>query len=351
MYPSQQHYQYAQQSQQQTSAPHQQPPPSTQQPPQQQQPYQAYVYPPPPGPHALPPSAQGYNSYPPNSYPYQAMPAPGYYYLPAGYPPTYPEQPPYQSSYSSRPPYPPQPSTIPPQYPPYNPQPSQTNGYHHNPPIQPYPSSRLAPGHTNSPPSKRQKLAQPNGSHSHKHSRSNSTKERKTFSDFRVSKIKVGNFTFGRSLFCYVLIWEEEIQWDPNIRDSRLRFYFRSGTLSTPSLGQQTSPQDNIAVQYPDRLSVSLFRGTRRIVIPAIRLTAINFNRSDGYVKIEGDGFATVSSSDFLADYSLRRLRPRKLMMQLRQRVKVSMAHRNLYRRKMIQQVANGLDVKLWRYG
>src|SRR5271169_4701339 len=94
---------------------------------------------------------------------------------------------------------------------------------------------------------------------------------------------------------------------DSNTRDSRLRFYFRSGTPSTlPSPRQQT--QDNIAAQYPDRLSVSLLGGTRRIVIPATRLTSVNFNRGEGYVKIEGDGFATVSSSEVLADYSLRRL-------------------------------------------
>src|SRR5947207_1453629 len=70
---------------------------------------------------------------------------------------------------------------------------------HHNPPIQPYPSSHLAPGRANSPPSKRQRLekAPSNGPHSRKYSRSSSTKERKIFSDFRVSKIKVGNFTSG----------------------------------------------------------------------------------------------------------------------------------------------------------
>jgi hypothetical protein len=47
-------------------------------------------------------------------------------------------------------------------------------------------------------------------------------------------------------------------------------------------------------VQYPDRLSVSLKQGTRRIIIPAPRLSAVYFDRGASYVKIEGDGYATV---------------------------------------------------------
>lgn len=80
---------------------------------------------------------------------------------------------------------------------------------------------------------------------------------------------------------------KEEIQLDANTRDSRLRFYFRSGMTSP-------SPQDDIAAQFPDRLSVSLQKGTRRIVIPAAHLSAVYFNRGEGYVKVEGDGRATV---------------------------------------------------------
>lgn len=88
--------------------------------------------------------------------------------------------------------------------------------------------------------------------------------------------------------------FEEEIQVDPNTRDSRLRFYFRSGATPPSPRQQTTPPQDNIAAQFPDRLSVSLRHGTRRIVIPAAYLSAVNFNRAEGYVKIEGDGRATV---------------------------------------------------------
>lgn len=81
---------------------------------------------------------------------------------------------------------------------------------------------------------------------------------------------------------------------DANIRDSRLRFYFRSS--GTPYAVPTQFSGDNLAAQFPDRLSVSLHKGTKRIVIPAEHLTAVHFNRVDGYVKIEGrDGWAAVN--------------------------------------------------------
>ena len=84
----------------------------------------------------------------------------------------------------------------------------------------------------------------------------------------------------------------EELRLDSNIRDSRLRFYFRSG--GTPYQVSPQIPPDSIAAQFPDRLSVSLHKGTRRIVLPAAHLSAVHFNRAEGYVKIEGDGWAAV---------------------------------------------------------
>jgi hypothetical protein len=94
----------------------------------------------------------------------------------------------------------------------------------------------------------------------------------------------------------------DEVPLDPNVRDSRLRFYFRSGGSILGGGGSAhasprphgTSSQDDVAVQYPDRLSVSLKQGTRRIIIPAPRLSAVYFDRGESYVKIEGDGYATV---------------------------------------------------------
>jgi hypothetical protein len=84
----------------------------------------------------------------------------------------------------------------------------------------------------------------------------------------------------------------EETRLDTDIRDSRLRFYFRSATSNSSPRPSLTT--NNAAVQDPDRLSVSLHKGTRRIVIPASRLHAVYFNGGEGYVKVEGDGYATV---------------------------------------------------------
>ena len=86
------------------------------------------------------------------------------------------------------------------------------------------------------------------------------------------------------------------MQFDGNYADSRLRFDFRSakGSSHPSPRPQQENPQDT---QDADRISVSLFRGTRRIVIPATRLYTIYFNRTEGYFRIEGDGWAAVRSS------------------------------------------------------
>jgi hypothetical protein len=114
-----------------------------------------------------------------------------------------------------------------------------------------------------------------------------------------------GNFTFGTpsplSAGDCGVDFVEEGPLDSNVRDSRLRFYFRSGGSSlgggsahASPRPHATSPQDDVAAQYPDRLSVSLKQGTRRIIIPAPRLSAVYFDRGTSYVKIEGDGYATV---------------------------------------------------------
>ena len=95
----------------------------------------------------------------------------------------------------------------------------------------------------------------------------------------------------------------EEIRSGSDTRDSKLRFYFRSNVSSHSSpRSQQQQPQpqqplsssSDIATQAPDRLSISLFKGTRRIVIPAEHLKSVILNRNEGYVKVEGDGWATV---------------------------------------------------------
>jgi len=87
----------------------------------------------------------------------------------------------------------------------------------------------------------------------------------------------------------------EETKVETDTRDSRLRFYIRS-PLSNPSTSTANLTSANIAAQSPDRLSVSLHKGSRRIVIPADHLSSVQFNRTEGYFKIEGDGWAAVLS-------------------------------------------------------
>lgn len=84
----------------------------------------------------------------------------------------------------------------------------------------------------------------------------------------------------------------DESRLDTDVRDSRLRFYFRSPS-SNPSSRPALTPM-NIAAQCPDRLSVSLHKGTHRIVVPATHLTVVYFDRAAGYLKVEGDGWAAV---------------------------------------------------------
>jgi hypothetical protein len=119
-----------------------------------------------------------------------------------------------------------------------------------------------------------------------------------------------------------------------------------------PPPQQQSGSQDNLAAQFPDRLSVSLLKGTRRIVLPANHLTAVHIYRREGYVKVEGDGWAAVYSlGHFKFNRSLRRSDLRRLMTLPPQQVKVATQDPNLVHRTMIQRVVNGLNVKLWKYG
>ena len=84
----------------------------------------------------------------------------------------------------------------------------------------------------------------------------------------------------------------DESRLDTDVRDSILRFYF-SGPSSHPSPRPALTPMDIVA-QCRDRLSVSLYKGTRRIVIPATHLLTVYFDRAAGYLKVEGDGWAAV---------------------------------------------------------
>ncbi|OLL26697.1 hypothetical protein NEOLI_000328 [Neolecta irregularis DAH-3] len=93
---------------------------------------------------------------------------------------------------------------------------------------------------------------------------------KKTFSDFRIKAISIGTFH------------SDEYQPNKDDRDSRLRIYFRSHADSRP-----TAPGLD-----PDRISISLFRGRARIIIPSDRISRIAFHRDRGHVVIDCDGWA-----------------------------------------------------------
>jgi hypothetical protein len=145
---------------------------------------------------------------------------------------------------------------------------------------------------------------------------------------------------------------KDEIPLGPGDRDSKLRFYFRTGANLQPPPQQQLGSQDDLAAQFPDRLSVSLFKGTRRIVLAANHLSAVGINRREGYIKVEGDGRAAVYSFRYFRfNRSLKKFNlMRSMILPLRQ-VKMVMQGLNLASRTMIQQMVNGLNVKSWKYG
>lgn len=103
------------------------------------------------------------------------------------------------------------------------------------------------------------------------------TPTRKTFSDFRISTITIGTWTSD----------ESKEEGDP--RDSRIRFCFRNASDRDPD---PTLSAIESALVTPDRLSISVARGTERIVIPAHHIKKIDFARTDGMITIETDGWA-----------------------------------------------------------
>jgi hypothetical protein len=203
MYPSQ-HYSYpplqpqpqqgAQQQQQQQPSSGSGPPPGI--PPQGQPPqYQQYSYPQVTQPGV---GASGYPGYPPQSA-FSWTPPQPYYYPPtgAGYSPAY------QSPYPQYPAY----SAVYTPYATYDSQSHQSNGYTHSTSSSQSHPSAPSQGASHSPPTKRQRVEQRppqalNGTRSpnHRQPHTTGTKEKKSHSDFRISKMKVGNFVSGISL-------------------------------------------------------------------------------------------------------------------------------------------------------
>lgn len=126
-----------------------------------------------------------------------------------------------------------------------------------------------------------------NGSsrHASTSAKSTPTKSRpnhKTFSDFRISRIKIGTFES--------LEEKEGLQ----ARDSKVRFCFRNPSDRDPP---STSSATEAALMTPDRISISLCKGSRRIVVPAYHISAVDFRRSSGEITISTDGWAAFETS------------------------------------------------------
>lgn len=104
---------------------------------------------------------------------------------------------------------------------------------------------------------------------------------RKTFSDFRISTITIGDW------------FSDELKDDSETRNSKIRFCFRNATdKDAPS----TLSATEAALITPDRLSISVLHGSRRIVIPAHHIKNIEFKRRAGEIKISTDGWAAFES-------------------------------------------------------
>lgn len=99
---------------------------------------------------------------------------------------------------------------------------------------------------------------------------------RKTFSDFRLAKLQIGNFI------------SEEKREETDQRDARIRFYFRNATDKDP----ESEDAATAALAAPDRISLSIKKGTKRIIIPAEHLFSVEFSRSEGRIAIDTDGWA-----------------------------------------------------------
>lgn len=128
--------------------------------------------------------------------------------------------------------------------------------------------------------------------HHHHQSNGGPVVKTRVYSDFRISRVKIGLFEVN------------ETKPMGNIssfnRDSRLRLYFRNSNdhQTNPPSMMHMSVRDK-ALTEPDRLSISIFQGTKRIVIPVQEgLEKVNFNRKEGYFRIKSLGWALFEEVD-----------------------------------------------------
>lgn len=100
---------------------------------------------------------------------------------------------------------------------------------------------------------------------------------RRMFSDFRLSRLQIGNF-----------ICEEKGQ-EMDQKDARIRFYFRN---SEDKYLNTNLSSEEVALNAPDRISLLIENGTKRIIIPAEHIFSIDFSRNEGRIRIQTDGWA-----------------------------------------------------------
>lgn len=158
--------------------------------------------------------------------------------------------------------------------------------------------------------------------------------KQRIYSDFRISRVKIGSFEVTENLMSHS---DSSSHGGSSggpppqgVKDSRLRLYFRGSGNDTPRYanshnnsnlsgygsGNSTSIDSNNnnssggniedqavrdrALAEPDRLSISIFNGTKRIVIPVQDgLEKVQFRRKDGYFRIQSRGWALFEELDF----------------------------------------------------
>lgn len=148
---------------------------------------------------------------------------------------------------------------------------------HHTPPLK-RPRTELRHNSNSSPPGSLQRYSM----NPAKNVNSKSAIPRKTFSDFRISRVRIGTWV------------SEESKEEHDARDSKIRFCFRNqNDREVPS----TLSASEAALVMPDRVSISVLKGTQRIIIPAHHIKSVDFRRNSGEITVFTDGWAAFEMS------------------------------------------------------
>lgn len=129
----------------------------------------------------------------------------------------------------------------------------------------------------------------------------NAVTKQRIYSDFRIARVKIGSFEVVEDNSSFS---SHSYNSHNGLKDSRLRLYFRgSGSdkqYATNYVLSENSTARDRALTEPDRLSISIYNGTKRIVIPVQDgLEKVQFRRSDGYFRIQSKSWALFEELDF----------------------------------------------------